>query len=135
MQTLYQFGIYIGVLFAGLVLREVIPASIPAPVYGMILLFLLLSFKIIKTDSIKPVTTRLLDIMPFLFVPTGVAMINEMDHVRGKILLILLMLFITTFIVLFVTGHVVQLVQKALEKEEMLEETLEEAVLGEVLDD
>ncbi|MBP2024548.1 CidA/LrgA family protein [Peptoniphilus stercorisuis] len=126
MHTLYQFGVYIGVLFAGLVLREIIPATIPAPVYGMILLFLLLSFKIVKADSIKPVTTRLLDIMPFLFVPTGVAMINEMDNVKGKVLLILLMLFITTFIVLFVTGHVVQIVQRALEKREVLEEVLDE---------
>ena len=118
MEKLYQFGLYVFILFLGLFLKMVIPAPIPPAVYGMMILFLMLSLNLIKTDDIKPVTTKLLDIMPFLFVPAGVAMINEIDKLKGKILLILVLIFITTFLILFVTGHVVQLVQKLLAKNE-----------------
>lgn len=116
MDKLYQFGLYIFILFIGLFLKMIIPAPIPPAVYGMIILFAMLSLKIVKTEEIEPVTTKLLDIMPFLFVPAGVAMINEIDKLKGKILLILVLIFITTFLILFVTGHVVQLVQKLLSK-------------------
>lgn len=119
MGKLYQFGLYILILFIGVFLKSVIPAPIPPAVYGMIILYLLLSLKVIKPKTIKPITEKLLDIMPFLFVPAGVAMINEIGNLKGQILLILLLLFITTFIILFVTGHVVQIVQRALEKKEV----------------
>lgn len=112
MGKLYQFGIYVFILFIGLGLKMIIPAPIPPAVYGMIILFSMLSFNLIKADDIKPVTNKLLDIMPFLFVPAGVAMINEIDKLKGKILVVLITIFITTFLILFVTGHVVQFVQK-----------------------
>lgn len=119
MGKLYQFGLYILILFVGVFLKMVIPAPIPPAVYGMIILYFLLSVNVVKSDDIKPITEKLLDIMPFLFVPAGVAMINEIGKLKGKILLILLLLFITTFIILFVTGHVVQLVQGLVEKREV----------------
>ncbi len=131
MGKLYQFGLYILILFIGLFLKIVIPAPIPPAVYGMIILYLFLSLKIVKTKDIEPVTTRLLDIMPFLFVPAGVAMINEIGRLRGKILLILVTIFITTFLILFVTGHVVQLVQKLVSKKEITDEIKE----GDVIND
>ena len=116
MSKLYQFGIYILILFIGLALKTVVPAPIPPAVYGMIILFIMLSVKIIKADDIKPVTNKLLDIMPFLFVPAGVAMINEIEKLKGKIIFVLITIFITTFLIMFVTGHVVQLVQKLTSK-------------------
>ena len=112
MSVLSQFGVLMLSLLIGTLLKMIIPIPIPATVYGMIGLFILLKIKKIKVEQVEPVSNRLLEILAFLFVPAGVGMINEFDNLKGHILVVCAIIFISNFLTLFVTGHVVQYIQK-----------------------
>lgn len=112
MSTLRQVGVLMVTLLIGTLLRLVIPVPVPATVYGMIILFILLRAKVVKVESIEPVSNVLLANLAFLFVPAGVGMITEFKTLEGHLLAVLGIIFISNFLTLFVTGHVVQLLQK-----------------------
>lgn len=112
MSSLIQVGVLMLTMLVGTVLKELIPVPVPATIYGMILLFILLKAKVIKVHDIEPISSRLLAVLAFLFVPAGVGMINEFNSLKGHIVVVFLAIFLSNFITLFVTGHVVQIIQK-----------------------
>ncbi len=62
-------------------IKFLIPLPIPASIYGMLILFLLLQTKIIKLDQIKKTGSFLIDVMPIMFIPAAKAM--EMGETEG----------------------------------------------------
>ena len=78
-----QFTIIIVLSFVGEVLHALIPFPIPASIYGILLLFFLLERKILQVDDVKEVADFLIFIMPLLFIPAAVGLIdawNELYH-------------------------------------------------------
>ena len=63
MNYVKQFCIILAFSFTGEVLNRLIPLPVPASIYGLVLLFLTLEFKIIKVEHIKEVSKFLLGIM------------------------------------------------------------------------
>lgn len=118
MSTLSQVGILMLTLLIGTLLKMVIPIPVPATVYGMIILFILLRSKLVKVEKVEPVSNVLLANLAFLFVPAGVGMINEFKTLEGHLLAVIGILFVSNFLTLFVTGHVVQLIQKRGKKDD-----------------
>lgn len=112
MSLLIQWGVLIFTMLIGTILKGLIPIPVPATVYGMIILFILLKSGLVKVEDIEPVSAGLLGVLAFLFVPAGVGMINEFDTLRGHILTVFGAIFLSNLITLFVTGHVVQFIQK-----------------------
>ena len=112
MSTLIQVGVLMLTMLIGTILKELIPIPVPATIYGMIILFILLKTKIVKISDIEPISSRLLAVLAFLFVPAGVGMINEFASLKGHIAVVIIAIFLSNFATLFVTGHVVQLIQK-----------------------
>ena len=53
MKYIKQFGIILAVTFAGEVLKYMIPLPVPASIYGLLLLFLLLTFRLVKLEQVK----------------------------------------------------------------------------------
>ena len=53
MKYVRQFLIILFISFLGELLKHIIPLSVPASIYGMLLLFLALEFKILKVSDIK----------------------------------------------------------------------------------
>ena len=76
MKYLRQFGILLAVTFAGEILNYALPLPIPASVYGIILLFVLLLTGVVKKEWIKDVTAWLIGIMPILFVAPTVGLLD-----------------------------------------------------------
>ena len=64
MKYLKQFGIILFVSLLGELLRMLIPLPIPASVYGLVLMLILLMIGIIKLQQIKEVSAFLIEIMP-----------------------------------------------------------------------
>lgn len=116
MSILAQFGILMVSLLVGTLLRLVIPFPIPATVYGMIVLFILLKINLVKVDDVEPVSSKLLANLAFLFVPAGVGMITEFKTLEGSLVKVLLIILISDSITFIVTGHVVQFIQGRLKK-------------------
>ena len=63
MKYLRQIGVILLVSFIAELVRLLIPAPIPASIYGLIILFLCLQFRIVKLESIEETGNFLLAII------------------------------------------------------------------------
>ena len=116
MKYLKQLFIIVIVSFVGELIHFFVPLPIPASIYGLVILFLLLEFKIVKLEKVKDVSSFLLGIMPIFFVPPCVGFINAfplMKQYGGQFIVIGIG---TTILVMVSTGWVVQLIMNAKER-------------------
>lgn len=112
MNYVKQFCIILAFSFTGEVLNRIIPLPVPASIYGLVLLFLALEFKIIKVEHIKEVSKFLLGIMTLFFVPSSVGFINALPLMKKYGLLFISITIVSTLIVFAVTGQVTQALMK-----------------------
>lgn len=108
MKYLMQFGIIIGLSLVGEVLNSVIPLPVPASVWGMVLLFILLCLKVIKPDQVQDAADFLLSIMTVMFVPVGASLITSFADIKDEILGIFAIIIVSTVVCFLVTGKVAQ---------------------------
>ena len=80
MKVFNQIGILLGVWAAGELVSQFIKniISIPGSILGMIILFLLLQFKVIREEKIKDVADFLLGNMGIFFINAGVYLIKSL---------------------------------------------------------
>lgn len=116
MKYLKQFGIIMGIAFLGELLNMFIPLPVSASVYGIIILFLCLNFRIIKVSDVKETSRFLIEIMPLMFVPAAVGLIEMWDVLRVSWLPYLVITAASTFAVMIVSGHVTQFMSRKKEK-------------------
>lgn len=110
MKIFNQLGIIFGIWASGELISSLLSSffKLPGTIVGMILLFLLLQFKIIKEEAIKDVADFLLNNMAIFFVPAGVSLINSLGLISDNMLVLLLSITIATMIVMIVTGKIVE---------------------------
>ena len=84
----------------------------PAPIMGIVLLFLLLQLNIIKRDWIKDICEFLLKYMPILFVPLAVGIVSYYGIIEKNFLPILINVIGTTTLTLLLTAMFVENVIK-----------------------
>ena len=112
MKYLMQFGIILGVSFAGEVLKHFIPLSIPASIYGLVLMLILLSSGVLKLEIVEDAADFLIKIMPLMFIPAVVGLIESYSEIAGMVLKLSALTVVTTVVVMAVCGRVVQFVIK-----------------------
>lgn len=110
MEFLKQFGIITALSLFGELLNHLIPLPVPASVWGMVFMFLLLCFKIIKLEQVEKAADFLLSIMTVMFVPVGAGLIQSYTVIKNEIIAIFIILIISTLVCFFITGHVAQLI-------------------------
>lgn len=93
-------------------LHCLIPAPIPASIYGMILVFVALSLKIIRVEAISDVGGFLVSILPVLFVAPLASLMDYWGAIKDDLLPIFLIIFASTVIVFGLSGWVTQLLMK-----------------------
>ena len=108
MKYLKQFFLIIVISFIGEILHAVIPLSVPASIYGIVLLFTGLMTGIVPLESVRDVGVFLIEIMPVMFVPAAVGLIESWDLLSSKLLSYVVVTVLTTFVVMAVTGVVTQ---------------------------
>lgn len=108
MKYLKQFGIIIGISFVGEILHRVIPLPVPASIYGIVLLFVLLESKILPIDSVRETGKFLVEIMPVMFIPAAVGLIDSWNLIQNAWLSYLIVTLLSTCVVMVVTGRVTQ---------------------------
>ncbi len=116
MKYIKQFGLIILFSLAGEILHALLPFSIPASIYGIILLFCALISGIVKPEQLKETAEFLILIMPMLFIPSVAGLIRVWDMIRLKWIRYLLLIVLTTIVVMLVSGWVTQLVMNSEEK-------------------
>lgn len=118
MKYIREFIIILMVSFAGEVLNQWIPLPIPASVYGFVLMFIILTSGIVKTEEVKEAGEFLIEIMPVLFIPAAAGLL-ESWHILSPILFpAVVITVVTTIAVMAVTGRVTQYVIRRGKKRE-----------------
>ncbi|AQP54619.1 antiholin LrgA [Vagococcus penaei] len=85
-------------------LSFILPIPMPASVIGLILLFIALCTNIVKLEQVEGLSNNLSTIISFLFVPSGISLINSLDLMKTSGSQILLIIFVATFVLLALTG-------------------------------
>lgn len=116
MKYIHQFGLILAISFLGEVLKSLIPLPIPASIYGLILMLLALYFKIFPLDSVKESGELLIDIMPLMFIPAGVGLLESWDKLGSIWVPVLIITAVSTVFVMVVTGYVTQFVIAVINK-------------------
>ena len=116
MKYLKQFSIILAFSFAGEILHYFIPLPIPASIYGIILLFLCLEFKIISVKSIKETSNFLIKIMPVMFIPAAAGLIDTWGIMKDRVVVYIFVTVITTIIVMIAAGKMTQFLIKLQKK-------------------
>ena len=108
MKFVLQFLIIIVFAFVGELLHYFIPLPIPASIYGIVLLFLALELKVVKVSDIEQTSSFLIAIMPLMFLPPAVGVIESWDLIQGAWLPYVVVTVVSTVVVMAVSGRVTQ---------------------------
>ena len=118
MKYITQFLWILAFSFAGEVLHVLLPLPIPAGIYGLILLFSALALHIVPLSSVKDTGSFLIQIMPLMFIPAAVGLLNSWGSFSSILLPAILIILCSTILVIAVCGRVTQSVLKHRKKED-----------------
>ena len=110
MKYIKQFGIILSVTLLGELLNAVIPLPVPASIYGLVLMLTGLMTKLIPLHAVKETGKFLLDIMPLLFVPAAVGLIDTWGVLRPVIVPVTVTVLVSTVAVMAASGRATQAV-------------------------
>ncbi len=110
MKYLRQFLILLTVSFLGEVMRKLLPLPIPASIYGILILFFLLKTKILPLSAVRDTACFLVEIMPVMFIPAAVGIMDSWGIIAPSWLEYLTMTVVSTVAVMGVSGLVTQIV-------------------------
>ena len=108
MKFLKQFSIILLISFLGEILHMLIPLPVPASVYGLVLMLGALITGILKLGQVRETATFLIEIMPVMFIPAGVGLMESWSSLQPVWLPVILITIVTTILVMAVTGKVTQ---------------------------
>ena len=109
-EYLKQFLIILGITFIGEILKMFLPLPIPASIYGMVIMLAGLLTGIIKYESVKETGKFLIEIMPIMFIPAGVGLINSWGTLNAILVPALLITVIAVITVMGATGWISQFI-------------------------
>ena len=116
MKYMQQFLLILCISFVGEFLKYVLPLPIPASIYGLVLMFVLLETKVLKVEAVQDAGKFLIEIMPMMFIPAGVGLLNAWDTLKPVLIPIIVILFVSTIVVMGVSGKVTQTMIEAEER-------------------
>ncbi len=112
MKFIKQFLIILLISFIGEGLNYLIPAPIPASIYGMVILFVCLCTNIIKLDDVKDTGLFLIEIMPLMFIPAGVGLVKSWGVLKPLLIPVLVITVVSLVAVMGISGRVSQSIIK-----------------------
>ena len=104
MKYIKQFAIIIAVSFVGELLSYFIPLPIPASIWGLALMLLLLILRIVKLSAVRDAAKFLVSLMQIMFIPAAVGLLTSLDALRSSLVPIIIAIVLVTPIVFFCSG-------------------------------
>lgn len=98
--------------FVGEIMHDVIPIQIPASIYGLVSLFVALLTGVVRLKDVKDAAKFLIFVMPVMFIPAGVGLIDSWDELQPILIPVILIMVISTVLVMGVSGTVTQAVMR-----------------------
>ena len=116
MKYIRQFAAVLAVSFIGEILNALIPLPIPASIYGLVLLFLLLESGIVRFEAVAETTIFLKNALVVSLIPSAVGVMAAWDVLEPILLPAVLIIVVTNVLVLAVSGHVSQAIVRAVRR-------------------
>lgn len=104
MKYVKQFLIILLMALLGGFLNWLIPLPIPATVWGMVLMFLALMCGIVKLNQVEDTADFFMGIMPMLFIPLAVSLMDNYRILAEHALPIIVIVLASFFLCFAVTG-------------------------------
>lgn len=108
MRYVRECAIIFGITLVGEGLNLILPLPVPSGVYGLFLLLFLLCTKAVKLEDVEATGNFLLDIMPILFIPASVGLIESYKALRGILVPLVVICIVSTLAVMVVTGKMAE---------------------------
>lgn len=118
MKYLREIAIIFGITMVGELLNSLIPLPVPAGVYGLFILLGLLCSGKLKLSDVCATGDLLLDLMPLMFIPAAVGLIESVEELRAIFVPFIVISVLSTLIVMAVTGKTTEMILKMQKKEE-----------------
>ena len=109
MKYLKQFWVIMTISFVSEALNMLLPLPVPAGIYGLVLMLAAMITGIIKLPQVEETADFLVSIMPVMFIPAAVGLMDVWGVLSKILLSVTVITVITTVMVMTVTGHVTQL--------------------------
>lgn len=110
MRYLKQFTIILTISLLGEALHYFIPLPVPASIYGLLLMLAALLTGVVKRDSVREAGAFLVEIMPVMFIPAAVGLLEAWGVLRPVWLPVAVITVVSTVLVMGVSGLVTQFV-------------------------
>ncbi|EMA6343387.1 antiholin-like murein hydrolase modulator LrgA [Bacillus cytotoxicus] len=107
---LSQAFIFSAIMLVSHMIASHLPIPMPSSVIGLVILFSLLCLKVIKLEQVESLGTALTGIIGFLFVPSGISVINSLGVMGQYFVQIITVIVVATVILLAVTGLFAQFI-------------------------
>lgn len=114
MKLIKECAIIFGITLVGEGVNFLLPLPVPAGVYGLFLLLFLLCSGIFKLEDVEATGNFLLDIMPILFVPAAVGLMDSFGLMKDILVSLIVIVVVSTIVVMVVTGKAAELVMNHL---------------------
>ena len=108
MKYVFQLMLILTISLAGELLYALLPLPVPASIYGLVILFVLLLTKRIKLEQVEETADFLMSIMPLFFIDSTVKTMNAYGLIKGRITALVLASFLSFAAVTVVTGLTAQ---------------------------
>ena len=108
MNYLKQFAVILGVCLLGEGLRWLLPLPIPASIYGLALMLLLLVSRLVKLEQVENAADFLIQIMTPMFIPAAVGLMDQFQSLRAILLPFLVINLVGLVVTFAVTRRVPQ---------------------------
>ena len=108
MKFVKQFMIILAISFVGEALHSLLPLPVPASIYGLVLMLIGLQTGILPLSAVNEAGGFLIEIMPLMFIPAGVGLIDSWGELRPILLPVIVLLLVSTVLVMGVSGQITQ---------------------------
>lgn len=116
---MFQVLIYSLVGIAGIVIQELLPFLFPAAIISMLLLLLILLLKVVKSETIAPLSNALLKNIGLFFIIPTISIISYIDILEQHLISFIIICIVATIITFIASSSAVRFtifVMKKLEK-------------------
>lgn len=112
MKYIFELLIILLVSLTGEILKYFIPLPIPASIYGLVIMLVLLCTGILKLDRISDTGDWLIKVMPLMFIPGGVGVITVWDELKPVLIPVIVITVVSLIVTMVVTGKVTEFIIK-----------------------
>ncbi len=111
MRYIFEFCIIAAISFVAEVIKYFLPLPVPASIYGLIIMLILLISGVLKVEKVSAVADFLIKIMPLMFIPAVVGLVESYTAIKPIVIRLIIFVPVSTVVVMGVCGRVAQAIR------------------------